>query len=84
MWFLYIVSNMLEGYFHVCKFALFTKFPIGENQLFTTLPFLQAIYAVVANPRAMPVIPSNYRLVLGQRASLKTVPPPRDRQPLGG
>ena len=32
----------------------------------------------------MPVIPSNYRLVSGQRASLETVPPPLDRQSLGG
>ena len=32
----------------------------------------------------MPVIPSKYRLVSGQRASLETVPPPRDRLSLGG
>ena len=32
----------------------------------------------------MPVIPSSYRLVTGQRASLETVPPPRDRLSLGG
>ena len=75
---------MLEGYFHVCEFA-FTQIPTGEIQLFTTLPFLQAINAVVANPSAMPVIPSNYRLVSGQKAFLKTVPPPpsRDRLSLG-
>ena len=63
---------MLEGYFHVCELA-FTQIPIREIQLFTTLPILQAIYAVVANSSAMLVIPSNYRLVLGQRPSLKTV-----------
>ena len=32
----------------------------------------------------MPVIPRNYRLVSGQRASLETVPLPRDRLSLGG
>ena len=32
----------------------------------------------------MPVIPSIYRLVTGQRASLETVPPPRNRLSLGG
>ena len=74
---------MLEGYFHVYEFA-FTQIPAGDIQLSTTLPFLQAIYAVVANPSAMPVIPSNYRLVSGQRASIKTVLPPRDRLSLGG
>ena len=51
------------------------KIPTGEIQLSTTISFSQAIYAVVANPSAMPVIPSNYRLVSGQRASFKTVPP---------
>ena len=74
---------MLEGYFLVCKFA-FTQIPTGEIQLSTTMPFLQAIYSVVANPSAMPVVPSNYRLVSSQSASIKTVAPPRDRQPLGG
>ena len=70
---------MLEGYFRA-----FTQILTGEFQLSTTIPFLQAIYAVVANLSVMPVIFSNYRLVSGQRASLETVSPPRERQPLGG
>ena len=83
MRYLYLDYNMLEGYFHVRVFA-FTQIPTGEIQLSTTIPFSQAIYAVAANPSAMPMNPSNYRLVSGQRASIKTVPPPRDRQPSGG
>ena len=43
----------------------FTQIPTGKIQLSTTIPCLQAIYGVVANPSAMPVIPSNYRLVSG-------------------
>ena len=78
-----IFYNMLEGYFHVCEFE-FTQITTGEIQLSTTLPFLQTIYAVVANLSAIPVIPSSYRLVSGQRASTKTVPPPRDRLSLVG
>ena len=38
---------------------------------------------MLANPSSIPVISSSYRLVSDQRASSKTVPPPRDRQPLG-
>ena len=36
------------------------------------------------NPNEIFVILSFYKLVSGQRASFKTVPPPRDRQHLGG
>ena len=39
---------------------------------------------VVRRKSTTPVFPSNYRLVLGQRASLETVPPPRDRLSVGG
>ena len=65
---------MLEGYFHVCEFE-FTQITTGEILLSTTLPFLQTIYAVVANLSAIPVIPSSYRLVSGQRASTKNGSP---------
>ena len=66
-------------------FVAFTPIPTGEIQLFTTLQLLQAMFAVVVRRKqTMPVIPSNYRLVSGQRASLETVPPPRDRLSLGG
>ena len=66
--------------------SLFTQISAGEIQLFTTLLFFfQAIYAVAVRIKTtMPVIPSNYRLVSVQRASLETVPPPRDRLSLGG
>ena len=77
------VYKVLEVYFRVYEFA-FTHILTGGIRLYTTFLFLQAVYAVVANPRAMLVIPSNYRLVSGQRASLKTVPPPRDRLCLVG
>ena len=82
MWFS-CVNNIIEVYFHVCEFA-FTNILTGEIQLYTTFLFLQAIYAVVPNPSAMLVTPGNYRLVSGQRPSLNTVPPPRDRLCLVG
>ena len=60
------------------------RFPLRQIQLSKKPQFLLATYAVVANHSAIPVSSSSYRLVSGQIASGKTVPPPRDRQPLGG
>ena len=68
------------------SFITFTckEIPTGANSIINEHPDLYAIYAVVANPSAMTVISSSHRLVSGQKASFKTVPFPRDRQPLGG
>ena len=65
-------------------FVAFTQIPTGEFQLFTTLPFLQVIYAVAVRRKStLPVIPINYRLVSGERAS-RDGSLPRDQLSLGG
>ena len=73
---------MLEGYFLVCRIYSDSRLRIS---VIYDLGVLQAIYAVVVwRKSTMPVILSISRLVSGQRASLETVPPPRDRLSLGG
>ena len=67
-------------------FVAFTPIPAGEIQLFTTFPFLEDINAVVVRRKYNACDSQQLQICIRpeSRASLETVPPPRDRLILGG
>ena len=69
---------MLEGKFLVCRIY-------SDSRWRNSVIYDLVVFTVVVREKiTMPVIPSNDRPVSGQRASLETVPSPRDRLSLGG